>query len=214
MRGDSMFIWFRILWITIILFNSIALIWYILGSTANFQRSLDLVERISLIVYGLPSLALTSLSILILVKRKRTFTVPIYALGFILILIMIYLSQPLFQTVRTEGWLYEHVQRDPVRVTTDGRYKYHIELVNMYQRNRSERLIVTNMLTGEAKTIQIDLDTRNANGVSRGRGDWGWAIMEPTDSPNQYKLVTTEYLKMPEKVFLIDVEKHVSEKLE
>lgn len=103
-----MSIWFRILWIVVILFNTISLIWYTLGSSANFQRSLDLVERITLIAYGVPSFVLASLFIHLLVKRKGTCSASIYTLGG---------AQPLLQSVRTEGWLYEPVQRDPIRVT-------------------------------------------------------------------------------------------------
>ncbi|RXZ81567.1 hypothetical protein EBB07_14710 [Paenibacillaceae bacterium] len=206
--------WFKVVWVLAIIINIVALVWFILGSTANFQRSLDLVERLTLIVYGLTSFALTSLSILMLIKQTGKSSVSLYTLGSVIILLLVYLSQPLFETVRTEGWLHESVQSDPIKVTSDGRYEYHIELVNFEQRNRSERLILTNILTGEVNKITIDIDTSGSNGLARGRSNWGWAIMHPTESPNKYNLVTTEYLKMPEKVFLIDVEKGISEKLD
>lgn len=206
--------WTKITWIIAIIVNGLSIIWFLLGVTANFQRSLDLVSRLTFIIYWIPSLILVVLSIWMLFKKW----VPSGGVGYgivgFVIFLLILLSYPLFEGVRTSEWLHENVQGDPNKLTRDGKLEYRLEIVDFRQKNSYERLYVKFILTGEEKIIPLEIGTVESDGLSRGRNDWGWAIMKPTEVPSQYVLNTTKYLNMSEKKFIINVETGTSERID
>lgn len=205
--------WFKTLWILAVVANSTVLLWFIVANTAFFQRTFDLTEVLTFIIYGIPSFLLIVISIILLRKRSHP-SFFIYAFACLSISLFIYLSPPLFFTVDTRGWLSENISRDSLKTTFDGKYEYQVELVNMYQRNDAVRLYIKSVLTGEEKKIPINFNTNEIKGYGSGRGDWGWVTMEPTDKPDQYEVRTTDNLRMPTKRFLIDIKTCTSERLE
>ncbi|MCM3038094.1 hypothetical protein M3201_00045 [Paenibacillus motobuensis] len=205
--------WTRTIWIAAIIVNGLSIVWFLFGTTANFQRALDLTGRLTLIFFWLPSLILVLLSIWLLHKRWDPLGGFGYGIVAFLIFLLLIFSCPLFEGVRTSGWLYEDVRADPTRLTMDGKLEYHLEIVNLYQRNSRERLFVKLISTGEEKNIPLDINATEADGLSIGRSHWGWVTMLPTEIPNQYLLNTTEYLDMPEKKFLINIENGTSKRI-
>ncbi|MOA32227.1 hypothetical protein D3C78_1534280 [compost metagenome] len=133
--------------------------------------------------------------------------------GFIIFLLIIF-SIPLIDGVRTSGWLYENIQGDSIKLTEDGKLEYQLEIVNFRQKNSYERLYVKFVLTGEEKIIPLEIATEDSDGLSRGRHEWGWVIMNPTEIPSIYELSTTKYLNMSQKKFIINVETGTSERIE
>ncbi|SEL85412.1 hypothetical protein SAMN05518856_12092 [Paenibacillus sp. OK003] len=57
------------MWITIIFINVAVFIWFLVGATSNFQRSLDLIGMPIMLFYGIPSLIVNVISIVILIKK-------------------------------------------------------------------------------------------------------------------------------------------------
>lgn len=206
--------WLRSVWIFATVVNAVSIIWFLLGSTANFQRHLDWVGFLTLLLIWIPSLALVMISSNFLLKKWVPLDNLTYVGVFVVIFLLLSLSAPLFEGVTLRGWLYDNVYSDPIKLTSDGRYEYQTQLLNTNQKNRHERLYVRNVSTGEQLYITIDINTDELEGLSEGVKNWAWAIMKPTDVPNQYELSTTEYLHMPKKKFLIDIRAGVSQRLE
>lgn len=198
--------WLKTVWVIAIVISSSAIIWFLFGVTANFQRSVDLVGRITFIIFWFPSVILVLLSVWILYKKwAPPAGIGYVIVGFIIVLQLI-LSVPLFEGVRTDGWIHENVQTDPYKLTSDKKFEYRLEIVNFRQKATYERLRIKNISTGEEKIIKLQIGTNQSDGLTRGRDTWAWAVMNPTTTPGQYELSTTEYLNIPKKTFLIDFE--------
>jgi hypothetical protein len=206
--------WIKGIWIFATIVNAVSIIWFLLGSTANFQRSLDWVGFLTLLFIWIPSLLLVLFSSMILLKKWVPASNNKYSGLSLLIFLLLSLSAPLFEGVTIRGWLYDNVHSDPMKLTSDGKYEYQTQLINTNQKNRSERLYVRNVSTGEEMYITVDINTDELVGLSFGGKNWAWAILEPTGVPNQYVLSTTEMLDMPKKKFLIDISAGVSRRLE
>ncbi|MGG1619530.1 hypothetical protein [Paenibacillus sp. NRS-1781] len=108
--------------------------------------------------------------------------------------------------------MYDEVRSDPVRLTSDQKYEYRIDLINPFQRNSREQLHLKNISTGEEKNIPISIKKENKGYSTGDDGDnWAWGILKPTKVPNQYELSTLDEHNngrygMDPRVFLIDVE--------
>jgi hypothetical protein len=212
--GTIMPSWLKTIWVLAIIVNAMSLLWFLIGATANFQRSLDLVGVLTLLFLWVPSLILVVLSAILLKKRW----VPLDSLGYaalcFVILILLSFAVPLFEGVKTQGWLNNNIERDPIKLTSDGKYEYRIELINIDQKNSRERLYVRNLSTGVGMYISVDIIADDLEGISEGADEnWAWAIMIPTDVRDQYELSTTEDLRMPKKKFLIDIGASTSKRL-
>ena len=61
--------WIKFLWVLAIMINLSGIVWFIFGSTANFQRGIDLITTTIMIVLVPPSLLLIVLSIILLTRK-------------------------------------------------------------------------------------------------------------------------------------------------
>lgn len=205
--------WFKIVWYLAIIANVAAFLWFILGATANFQRRLDLVGFPTLILFGIPSLILVVLSIL-LIRSSINSNLLTYAFASIIIFSLLYLISPMVEAVRTEGWLKDYIQSDPIKITSDGLYEYRIDLINTNQKDSRERLYLKNISTGEEMFISVDINTKDLKGLTVARKNWAWVLMIPTNEAEIYELSTTNQLHMPKKIFLINVREGTAQRLE
>ncbi|MEK4077343.1 MULTISPECIES: hypothetical protein [Paenibacillus] len=200
-----MAIWLRLLIIVIIIFNVSSFVWLLLGSTAYFQREMDIVGTFYLLIVGIPVLLLAILFTVFLIKG----TVPtsgVHYIGICLGLILsLILSAILIHGVNSSGWAKEKLESDSPKITADGKYEYHIDLINLFQRNSKARLYLRNVSTGEEKFIPINIQTRKIKTLAVGKVNH-WVLLEPTDIDSQYILYTTKDLgRLPEEKFKIDI---------
>ncbi|WP_315371603.1 hypothetical protein [Paenibacillus xylanexedens] len=200
-----MAIWLRLLIIVIIIFNVSSFVWLLLGSTAYFQREMDIVGTFYLLIVGIPVLLLAILFTVFLIKG----TVPtsgVHYIGICLGLILsLILSAILVHGVNSSGWAKEKLESDSPKITADGKYEYHIDLINLFQRNSKARLYLRNVSTGEEKFIPINIQTRKIKTLAVGKVNH-WVLLEPTDIDSQYILYTTKDLgRLPEEKFKIDI---------
>jgi hypothetical protein len=200
--------WIKIPWILAIILNLVSMIWFLLGTTANFQRSLDLVGTVTLIFCWIPSLIIVYLSINALIKGSP----PTNFRVLILIIVLLILAVNLFKAVNTAGWLYDDITSDPIKTTTDGKYEYRTELVNLFQKNSRAQLFLRNVSNGQEIYIPIEINTNEIYGISYSvsEDDWMWAVLSDSNLSNLYELTTTKELPVPKKTFLINIDKGTS----
>ncbi|EPY12122.1 hypothetical protein [Paenibacillus alvei] len=202
-----MSIFIRAVWIFSTLIGAISIVWYLLGSTASFQRGLDLISSAIFIVLWVPALILIIFSTFLIIKGWKPKNKESYISFWILISFILILTISLFRGVNTSGWLYDRITSDPLRLTSDGKYEYRIDLINLFQKNSKERLYVRQVATGEESFIPLHLDSEERHGIGIPSGnDWSWAILRPTDYPYIYDLITTENLSVDIKRFEINLE--------
>ncbi|MBV6714161.1 hypothetical protein ACFVVQ_22730 [Paenibacillus chitinolyticus] len=207
--------WLKIIWVVAIVINIVSVNWFLIGATANFQRSLDLIATVTLIFIWIPSIALTVLSIVLLKKGWMPSSSRSYV-GFILgVIILLLLSVSLFRGVDTQGWLTERITSDSLKLTSDKKYEYRIDLINVFQKNSHARLYIKNVSTGEEMNIAVNIQTNKmvSMGIEHGRTN-DWVLMERTDISGRYNLYTTKDLRVPSEKFEIDVETGTSRRLE
>lgn len=204
----------KIIWIGTILINLSVFIWFLFGATANFQKSLDLVGMPIMLLCGIPSLVISMISIVILIKKWNShLSVSNMIVGGVFIFILLFCI-PAFFNALDNIVEPERVESDPVSYTSDQKYEYNLELINMSHRNNQVNLIV-NEVSGQAqkRTIPLELNAKEIVALTTGPGsDWHWAVLEPTETPEIYKLTTTEKLGM-HKVYMIDVVKGQSQEI-
>ncbi|WP_458123226.1 hypothetical protein [Paenibacillus sp. Z3-2] len=198
--------WIKFIWIATTLINLSVFIWFLVGATSNFQRSLDLVGMPIMLFYGVPSLIVNMISIVILIRKWNSqLSVNTMIVGGVFIFILLFCT-PAFVTALQNTVKSDQVESDPVSYTSDQKYQYNIELIKMSQRNNQVNLIVKDVSgKAEKKAIPLDLDTEEIIALTTGPGsNWQWAVLEPTEKPELYKLTTTEKLGM-HKVYMIDI---------
>ncbi|MFD2332524.1 hypothetical protein ACFSR7_24975 [Cohnella sp. GCM10020058] len=206
-------LWTKVLWWSSSLFGLFSFIWFLLGETAGFQRSMDLVATVNLVYLGIPCLVISVLFLFLLLKSWTPISGLTRAGVLIGMILLLALSVLLLRNVHTEGWLSEKVTSDSIKVTADGKYEYRLELINLFQRNSKARLYVRRVSDGEITTIPVDVQTDRivVLGVKKVNN---WAILENTDTLDHYDLVTTEELQRSEEKFEIDIVAGTSKKLE
>lgn len=158
----------RILWILAIILCALSLIWFVLGTTANFQRPLGLVSTFRMIYLGIPAVLLIIFVTRLLLKGVLPSSAFVNVAGVVLLLL---LSVTLFRGVNTQGWLTESVRGDIVKTTKDLQYEYKIELINIFQKNSRARLYVKSTSTGEEKRIPVQIKTNEI--VAYSGDNWG-----------------------------------------
>jgi uncharacterized membrane protein YiaA len=83
--------WIKFIWIATTLINLSVFIWFLVGATSNFQRSLDLVGMPIMIFYGVPSLIVNMISIVILIRKWNSqLSVTTMILGGVFIFVLLY----------------------------------------------------------------------------------------------------------------------------
>lgn len=196
----------RVIWILAILINLSAVMWFIFGTTANFQRGMDLISTVIFVYFGIPSTLLIILSIILLFKGWiPSFPWGIVAVS-IIILGMLSLSPTLFKNVNTSGWLEENVTTDSLQITTDNTYEYQIELINLFQKNSYARLYLKSTSTDEEIRIPLDIPVKEIV-VLFVEKNYHLIMLEATTEADIYILHTTSKFPFPEEKYKIDVKK-------
>lgn len=213
----------KITWLLSIVAILMSIVWFVLASTAAFQRNFDLVSTVLLLMAGVPALLFVAASICTL----KTAWMPKSLLLRILLLICIVIVALSFVTLFISnssiiGWLKESVTKDYLQFTDDTQYEYRLEIVNLFQKNSFARLYIRNVETKEESFIRLDIPTNEMYAISGGEGyvypEPGippvWTKLELTDKKDTYLLSTTEQFDRDNKyVFYIDVSKERAESL-
>jgi hypothetical protein len=197
-------IWFKILWIVVTIFSAVSLVWFLLGSTSNFNRDLDIVGTYLLIKAWIPALAITILSIVLLLKGWTPSSRVTYIGFFSGLILLLFLSVSLIQNVSAQGWLKEKVTSDSLKITVDEKYEYRINLINLFQRNSHAQLYLKDLGSGKETLIPVDIQTKKIVGLGVKKVN-NWVMFEPTETASQYILYTTKELGIPEEKFKIDI---------
>lgn len=194
----------RILLLAAIIFSASSFAWFLLGSTAYFQRGMDIIGTTYLWGAGFPVLLLAILFTILLIKGwTPTSGVDYFGICLMLILTTL-ISAALIQSVNTHGWAKEKIESDSIKVTIDNKYEYRIDLINLFQKNSHARLYLKDMSSGEELYIPVDIQTSKIVGLGVKKINH-WIKLEPTDNPSHYILYTTEELWIPEERFEIDI---------
>lgn len=211
------------IWIAVIAVVLLSLIWFLFGATSFFNRGIDLVETANLVFIGVPAFLLVVLSILILKKNWiPTNTILQLTVVFVITIPLIVLSIKLFQNTTTRGWLIESITSDYIQTTSDGKYEYRLDLINIFQKNSHARLYVKDMSTDQESIIPVDISTKGLGAVnvpnniqSEETRQWlAWTKMNATDKENVYTLTTTEHLNRNKvERFEIDLKKESSRRM-
>lgn len=192
------------------LINLCAVIWFVLGTTANFQRSMDLISTVILAYFGVPSVVLIILSAILIFKSWRPSSLW-GILGIMVVIVsMLSLSPTLFKYVNTSGWLTEHVTTDTLQVTNDGRYAYQLEWINRFQRNSYARLYLKSLSIEEETRIPLDMKVSQIKAITVNTTDNYWIRLEQSSGPDYYLLHTTESFPL-KYIFNVDVRKGTAE---
>ena len=198
--------WIKLIWIISILANLSGVIWFILGSTASFQRSIDLVSTVILVYLGVPSMILIVFSSVLLLFKKWSPSKWWEFVGvFMVIMAMLLMTPQLYKNVDTSGWLTEKIRTDSLQQTSDHRFDYCMEFINLFQKNGSARLYLKNTKTLEEIRIPLELPIKEIKGIS-----WGeithFVKLEPTTDSNVYLLTTIDNFPIPNEKFEINVQ--------
>jgi len=203
--------WLMLMWAIVIIFCLFALIWFMLGTTANFQRDIDLITTFLWVTVWTPTLLILVATLFILSKGRN----PIWIVHVLWMVLIIILSVVLFRNVNTSGWLTENISRDSLKVTEDMKYEYRIELINIFQKNSHTRLYVKEVETEEEKTIPIDFPTNQIHVLYFEQDKQiNWVYLKPATAPDSYILRTTEELRIPELKYEINIAEGSSKKIE
>ena len=183
----------KAIWIiaTTVLFLSV--IWFLLGSTAFFNRGIDLVETVIFILVWIPALIIAIISWILLKKKWMPSNINFQIIFVSMIVICtIALSSPLIHRASPYGWLIPRVAGDVMQTTSDGKFEYRLELVNRLQRNNRVRLYVKNISTNEEMLIPLDLSTDIFGSIG---GTNAIAVLRPTETENIYMLNPTVHMR-------------------
>ncbi len=158
-------LWLRLLLIAIIIFSTSSFVMFLLGSTAYFQRGMDIVGTTVFWGGAVPVLLFVVLFAILLIKGWTPTSGGQYAAVSIGLLVSILLSVALIQSVSTYGWANEKIESDSVKVTVDEKYEYRIDLINLFQKNSRARLYLKDSSSGKETYIPIDIQTRKIVGL-------------------------------------------------
>lgn len=206
-------VWFRLILIAIIIFSVSSFVWFLLGSTAYFQRGMDIIGTTTFLGAGIPILLFAVLFTILLIKGWTPTSGGDYVGICVVLVISTILSVALIQSVSTNGWAKEKVESDSIKVTDDEKYEYRIDLINLFQKNSHARLYLKDIGSGEEMYIPVDIQTRKivVLGVSEVNH---WVMLETTKDASHYVMYTTEDLGLPEEKFEIDIRAGTSNKVD
>ncbi|WP_410512410.1 hypothetical protein PaeBR_20765 [Paenibacillus sp. BR2-3] len=196
--------WLRLLLIVVIIFSTSSFVWFLLGSTAYFQRGMDIIGTTIFWGAGIPVLLFVGLFTILLIKRWTPTSGVEYVGICVGLLLSMLLSAALIQSVSTHGWANEKIESDSIKITADEKYEYRIDLINLFQRNSHARLYLKEVGSGEEMYIPVDIQTRKIVGLGVKKVNH-WVMLEPTGNAFQYILYTTKELGIPEEKFEIDI---------
>lgn len=191
-----------------ILLNAAMLFWFTYNATAYFQRGMDIIGTSILGMAGFP-LILISILFIMFIFRRRKRKGRIKYIEVVVAFLSIMFSGCLLIITNDSQWAETRVTSDAVRITTDNRYEYRLDLVNMFQRNAYTRLYLKNTADEEEIYIPVDIELSDIVVISMG-DEIQWSVLESTGNPSQYILSTTDDFPVPEKRFDINVESKTS----
>ncbi|WP_235560953.1 hypothetical protein [Bacillus sp. FJAT-28004] len=203
----------RVIWILAILINLSAVMWFIFGTTASFQRGMDLISTIIFSYFGIPSIMLITLSIILLFKGWIPSSPWRIVAVSIMILCMLSLSPTLFKYVDTNGWLEEEVTTDTLQITSDNTYEYQLELINLFQKNSYARLYLKSTSTDEEIRIPLDIPLKEIVVLFVEKNNH-WIMLEATSEADIYILHTSSKFPFPDEKFEVDVKKREAVKVQ
>ncbi|MNJ61620.1 hypothetical protein D3C77_574180 [compost metagenome] len=99
-----------------------------------------------------------------------------------------------------------------MKLTDDGKYEYHLEIINLFQRNSYARLCVKDTSSGNETRIKTEIKTRKIRFLMINK-DMVWATLDSTDVEGVYYLTTTSDLKIPEERYEVVIGKGVAYKI-
>lgn len=178
-------------------------VWFLLGTTANFQRGIDLVTTIRFAVIWLPSILLFIISyFLFKSRRSSSFSFLLWPL----IVLHFILAIQLFNSVQIVGWLTPSVSSEYTQRTPDGLYNYRLELINQYQKNSQARLYLHNTVTGQITHIPLQINVDEIKRVWTGEGEqWSWSSLSSDLDNNQMELQVWRRKPLTPAVFNISI---------
>lgn len=174
-------VWFRLLLIAVILFSASSFVCFLLGSTAYFQRGMDIIGTTILWGAAVPVLLFVGFFTILLIKGWTPTSGGQYVAVFIGLVISILLSAALIQSVITHGWSKEKVESDSIQITADKKYEYRVDLINLFQRNSHARLFLKDLGSGKETYIPVDIQTNKIIGLGVKKVNH-WVMLEPTDN--------------------------------
>jgi hypothetical protein len=211
-RGESMPLWLKILVVIIIVFSASSFVWFLLGSTAYFQRGMDIIGTTYLVGVAVPVFIFVVLFTTLLIKGWNPTSGEQYTLITFALIISVLLSAALIQSVNTQGWAKEKIISGTLKTSADEKYEYRIDLINLFQRNSHARLYLRDVSTGQETYIPTDIQLQKIKGLAVGK-DHYWVKLEPTDNEALYILSTTKELPIPEEKFNINIKAGTASRL-
>lgn len=194
--------WIQRIVIIAILSNIASYIWLVLTATANFQRGLDLIGTIDVVMYATISVMTLFFTISFLVYKTFSKGLVSNTVFISCTVVLLALTVSQFRAIEPTGWLTERIQTHELVTTSDQQYQYRLELVNTFQSNEKVRLYLKDIHTGKESKINLAIDLGAAYAI--GSSDEGWVHMEPTNQPHQYMMTINDVLSIPKDTFLID----------
>ncbi|MDR2572085.1 MAG: hypothetical protein LBD23_17545 [Oscillospiraceae bacterium] len=214
----------KTIWTVAIIVVFLSMIWYVLATTAFFNRRVDLDDVPYYMLIWAPALIFNVVSIILLIKNKiPSNKIAQIVLILLIVAVTVFISFMLFLNVDVRERLRDKITRDSIQITSDEKYKYRLELVNLFiSRNNHAQLYVKEISTGEEFYIPVSIRMREIKGLSvpgstnskESRLFWVWSNMIPSDTEETYILTTTERLKSEIEVFEIDMETMTSRRIE
>jgi len=209
------------IWIAAIAILVFSLLWFLFGTTAFFQRGVDLETTFLYIIFWTPVLIITLavVSVLVLkfdwVTSATTIVSGQRLLALFIMLIAIGSASASIHLTPTEGWLTERVQSDIMQTTPDGKYEYRVEVINKFQKNAYMRVYVKNVTTHSDARIRLDVQPKETIITSAGSYPReAWFAMYRASEDNVYILSTTKFYYTTYAAFEIDMRTNTSNRIE
>jgi len=209
----------KCIWISSITISSVALIYSLIGSTANFKRSPNTDWGYYLFFFGIPVAIFILISILCIIFQwfPRSVNTQKLLVAIAMLIALITIITPTQMKIQKEGWLTERVSTIGITSTTeDGIYEYYLEIINPSQRNSGARLFLYETISGEEFRIPLYMSSDKITiRLARSSNEENvWATLIPSSStPSIYILSTTMWLNDNIEVFEINVTERSSKKL-
>lgn len=177
----------KIIWALAIITSLVSVLWFIIGTTANFKREIDIIATFILMYFGIPSILLVVLSIICFIKGWYPNTLLAYLSWVMLISCMFAVTPMLVKSVDTSGWLTESITSDSLQVTTDGKYEYRLEVVNLFQNDSHARLYLKNRTDGNVILVPLDLPIQQVKTLEMNDVNH-WISLMPQEESDLYVL--------------------------
>jgi hypothetical protein len=210
-----MTVYVKTIWTTAVIVVFLSFIWFLLGTTACFNRGIDLVTTVIYMYVGFPSLLFIVISIISLKKRWMPNNIGVQIVLVIIIpLISLFFARILITSVDTKGWLTESVSSDYTQTTLDEKYEYTLQLINVFQKNSYAQLYLKEKSTKKVIIIPVEIQMNDIGAINVPDEDdtdedvlkWRWSELTLSDVASTYILTTTKELNRKVEKFEINIE--------